>query len=217
MSTLIPNKIFLTKGVGRHKEKLASFEMALRDAGIQAVNYVHVSSIVPPGCKVISKEQGLKLLNPGEITFIVMARNDTDEPHRLISASIGVAIPADTSSYGYLSEHHACGITDEECGEYAEDLAAQMLATTLGVPFDEDSSWDERQEQWKVSNQIVRTAHTTQSAIGQRGMWTTVLAAAVLVLDHNIVKENATIMEFGRCIIAIYFFIFIEHIKNTLR
>jgi arginine decarboxylase len=185
MSVLIPDKIFLTKGVGRHKEKLASFEMSLRDAGVQAVNYVHVSSIFPPGCKQISREQGLKLINPGEITFIVMARNETDEPHRLISASVGMAIPADNTSYGYLSEHHAFGQTDEECGEYAEDIAAQMLATTLGIPFDEDSSWDERQEQWKLSDKIVRTTHITQSAIGQRGLWTTVLAAAVLLIDSE--------------------------------
>ncbi|OGB86790.1 arginine decarboxylase, pyruvoyl-dependent [candidate division WOR-1 bacterium RIFCSPLOWO2_02_FULL_46_20] len=185
MNKLVPTKLFLTKGVGRHKEKLASFEMALRDAGVQAVNYVQVSSIFPPGCKLISREHGLKYINPGEITFIVMAKNQTDEPHRLISASLGMAIPADEKSYGYLSEHHACGQTDEECGEYAEDIAAQMLATTLGVPFDEASSWDERQELWKLSNEIVRTKHTTQSAIGQRGLWTTVIAAAVLILDHE--------------------------------
>lgn len=185
MNLLVPNKLFLTRGVGRHREKLASFEMALRDAGIQAVNYVHVSSIVPPGSKLISKEQGMKLLRPGQITFIVMARNQTDESHRLISASVGVAIPADPNSYGYLSEHHAHGATDEEAGDYAEDLAAQMLATTLGVTFDEDSSWDERQEQWKLSNEIVKTTNITQSAIGQRGVWTTVLAAAVLLFDQD--------------------------------
>ena len=181
MSLFVPNRIFLTKGVGRHKEKLASFEMALRDAGIQAVNYVHVSSILPPGCKVISKDQGLKFINPGEITFIVMARNETEEQHRLISASVGMAIPTDTNSYGYLSEHHGHGLTDEECGEYAEDIAAQMLATTQGVPFDENASWDERQELWKLSDKIVKTTHITQSAIGQRGVWTTILSAAVFL------------------------------------
>ena len=195
MSLLVPNKIFLTRGVGRHKEKLASFEMALRDAGIHAVNYVHVSSIFPPGCKHVSRDQGLKLLKPGEITFIVMARNQTDESHRLISASVGMAIPADPNSYGYLSEHHAHGATDEEAGDYAEDLAAQMLATTLGITFDEDSSWDERQEQWKLSNDIVKTTNITQSAIGQRGVWTTVLAAAVLLLDSEVNNKEAAPKE----------------------
>jgi arginine decarboxylase len=185
MSRLVPNKIFLTKGVGRHKEKLASFEMALRDAGIQAVNYVQVSSIFPPGCKLISKHAGLKQIKSGEITFIVMSRGETEESHRLTAASIGMAIPSDPNSYGYLSEHHAHGQTDEECGDYAEDIAAQMLATTLGIPFDENASWDERQSQWKLSNEIVKTTNITQSAIGQRGVWTTVLAAAVLILEQT--------------------------------
>lgn len=179
----IPDKIFLTKGVGRHKEKLVSFEMALRDAGIQAVNYIQVSSIFPPNCKLVTKEKGLELVAPGMITFIVMSKNDTNEAHRLISASIGMALPADSTTYGYLSEHHACGMTDEECGDYAEDIAAQMLATTQGVPFDEDSSWDERQEIWKLSDKIVRTSHVSQSAIGQKGLYTTVLACAVLLMS----------------------------------
>lgn len=193
MSQMVPSKIFLTKGVGRHREKLASFEMALRDAGIQAVNYVHVSSIFPPGCRLISKDQGIKLLRPGEITFIVMARNETNESHRLISSSVGMAIPSDEKSYGYLSEHHSFGQTDEEAGDYAEDLAAQMLATTLGIPFDEDASWDERQDMWKLSNEIVKTTNITQSAIGQRGVWTTILAAAVLIIDQGAQTSNAKV------------------------
>jgi arginine decarboxylase len=182
VNSFVPDKMFLTKGVGRHKEKLVSFEMALRDAGIQAVNYIQVSSIFPPNCKLLPKDQGLKHIDPGQIMFIVMSRNDTNEAHRLISASVGMALPADPSTYGYLSENHGCGMTDEECGEYAEDIAAQMLATTLGVPFDESSSWDERQELWKLSDKIVRTSNVSQSAIGQRGLWTTVIAAAVLIL-----------------------------------
>jgi arginine decarboxylase len=194
MNMLVPDRIFLTKGVGRHKEKLSSFEMALRDAGIQAVNFVQVSSIFPPNCKLITREAGLKLINPGQITFMVMSRNETNEPHRLISASVGMALPSDPSTYGYLSEHHGLGLTDEECGDYAEDLAAQMLATTLGIPFDEDSSWDERQESWKLSDKIVKTTNITQSAIGQRGVWTTVISAAVLLINTegngNIIREQ---------------------------
>src|SRR5208282_4797388 len=66
--------------------------------------------------------------------------------HRLVAASIGVAIPADRNTYGYLSEHHSFGETEEQAGEYAEELAAEMLATTLDVEFDPDTSWDEKKE-----------------------------------------------------------------------
>jgi|SRR3989344_3584612 len=178
----VPKAIFFTKGVGRHKDYLQSFELALRDAGIEKCNLVNVSSIFPPGCKRISKEDGLKALHAGEITFAVIARNATNEPNRLVAASIGVATPADASQYGYLSEHHPFGETDERAGEYAEDLAATMLATTLGLEFDHNTAWDEREKLFKMSGKIVKTYNITQSAEGHKdGLWTTVVAAAILL------------------------------------
>jgi arginine decarboxylase len=174
--------MFLTKGVGKHREKLTSFELALRSAGIAACNLVRVSSIFPPRCKIIPRAEGVKELSPGQVTFAVMSENSTREPHRLIAASIGVALPADRNTFGYLSEHHSFGQTEELAGEYAEELAAEMLATTLGVEFDPDRSWDEKKEIYRISNKIVRTANLTQSAIGdKRGLWTTVLAASILL------------------------------------
>ncbi|MFH0735049.1 MAG: arginine decarboxylase, pyruvoyl-dependent [bacterium] len=178
----IPTKIFFTKGVGRHKEYLSSFEAALRNAGIEICNLVTVSSIYPPGCKLISKQQGLKEIGAGQITFAVMARNATNEPNRLIASSIGVAIPADGKQYGYLSEYHPFGIKEKIAGDYAEDLAAQMLATTLGVEFDSETDWNEREQVFKMSGKIVKTFNVTQTAEGdKKGLWTTVITAAVLL------------------------------------
>ena len=178
----LPKQIFLTRGVGRHREQLSSFELALRTAGIAACNLVRVSSIFPGGCKLISRTDGLRKLSPGEVIFAVMSENATREPHRLIASSIGLALPADKRVYGYLSEHHSFGQTDEEAGEYAEELAAEMLATTLDVEFDPDLNWDEKKEIYRISNKIVRTMNITQSAVGdKRGLWSTVLAAAILI------------------------------------
>lgn len=180
---MIPKYMFLTKGVGRHKEHLQSFELALRDAGIQSCNIVTVSSIFPPNCKIIPKAKGIEMLKPGQITFCVLARNDTNEPNRLVAASIGLALPAD-KTHGYLSEHHSFGETDEKAGEYAEDLAATMLATTLGIPFDPNTNYDKKKEEFLMSGKIVKTTNITQSAEGDKnGIWTTVIAAAVLVLE----------------------------------
>jgi len=186
---MIPKYFFLTKGVGKHKEQLQSFELALRNAGIQHCNIVNVSSIVPPGCKLISRERGLKRIKPGEITFIVLARNSTNEPHRLIAASIGVAIPSG-KNYGYLSEHHSFGQTDEAAGDYSEDLAATMLATTMGIQFDPETAWDERKQLFKTSGLIIKTTNITQSATGDKtGIWTTAIAAAVFVPGKIILKR----------------------------
>jgi arginine decarboxylase len=179
---MIPTRMFFTKGVGVHKDKLASFELALRKAGIQMCNLVNVSSILPPNCRIIPKEEGLALLKQGQITFTVMARNETNEPNRLISAAVGLAAPSDYNGYGYLSEHHSFGETAKKAGEYAEDLAATMLATTLGIKFDPETAWDERKQFYKTSGKIFKTTHICQSAEGNKnGLWTTVIAAAVFI------------------------------------
>ncbi|MEX0829717.1 MAG: arginine decarboxylase, pyruvoyl-dependent [Nitrospirales bacterium] len=191
---MVPTHMFLTKGVGIHKEKLTSFEEALRSAGIAYCNLVSVSSILPPDCKIISRKRGEKLLNPGEITYCVMARSDTNERNRLISSSVGVAVPSGRKyNYGYLSEHHAYGETDEEAGEYTEDLAAQMLATTLGIKFDPDVAWKEREQVFKMGKDIVRTQNITQSAIGKPNLWTTVVACAVFIPLENLPKVKKSL------------------------
>ena len=174
----VASKMFFTKGVGRHREKLSSFEMALRDAHLATFNLVRVSSIFPPNCQLVDREEGLSMLRPGQVVFAVIAESATNEPSRLVTASIGVAMPADASHHGYISEHHSYGQNEISAGEYAEDLAASMLATVLGVPFDPEKAWDERREQWLLSGDIVRTMNVTSTAeCGDDGRWTTVVSA----------------------------------------
>jgi arginine decarboxylase len=174
--------MFFTKGVGVHKAKLASFELALRRAGIEKSNLVYVSSIFPPRCKIVSKDKGISKLRTGEITYCVMAKSSTNEANRLISAAIGLAQPATPERYGYISEHHSYGESAKKAGDYAEDLAATMLASTLGIDFDLDAAWDERKQIYKASGKIFKTRNICQSAAGNKdGLWTTVIAAAVFV------------------------------------
>jgi arginine decarboxylase len=179
---MVPKRVFFTKGVGRHKHELQAFELSLRDADIEQCNLVYVSSIIPPNCKIISKEKGIKELRPGEITYVVMSRNSTNEPNRLIGAAVGVATPKDRSHYGYISEHHCFGVIGKKLEDHTEDLAATMLATTLGLEFDPDKAWDTRKRQYKMSRRIVRTQSVAQTAEGDKnGLWTTVVAAAVFL------------------------------------
>jgi len=178
----VPRYMFFTKGVGIDKEKLASFENALRDAQIAHLNLVTVSSIFPPHCRIVCIETGLSRLEPGEITHCVLAREQINEPGRRTVASVGLAIPAESGRYGYLSEHHGFGQTELEAGEYAEDLAASMLARTLGIEFDPDKDYDERRDIYQMSGKIVESQHISQATLGAEGnLWTTVLSAAVFV------------------------------------
>ncbi|MBI2435100.1 MAG: arginine decarboxylase, pyruvoyl-dependent [Candidatus Hydrogenedentes bacterium] len=178
----VPSKMFLTRGVGTHKEKLSSFEMALRAGDIAQFNLVRVSSIYPPNCKIIPRQQGLKEMRPGQIVHVVLAEAATNEPRRLMASSIGIAIPKDPNQFGYLSEFHGFGVTERKASEYAEDLAAEMFATVMGIKFDANKSWDEKREEWKISGIMLKTSHMTQTALSDKeGLWTTTVAAAVLL------------------------------------
>jgi arginine decarboxylase len=179
----VPKIMFLTKGKGLHKDHLTSFELALRDAEIADLNLVSVSSIKPSQCKIVPRQEGRKYLMSGQIVFTILARSSTNEPNRLIAASVGLARPADDTQYGYLSEHHSTGETAQKAGDYAEDMAMEMLATTLGLSNDPTLTWDQREEQWKLSGKIYKTQNITQSAEGNKeGLWTTVISAAILIL-----------------------------------
>ncbi len=161
---LLAKKIFFTTGVGTHRESLESFEMALRNAGIEKFNLVAVSSILPPNCEIIEKDQGLRELLPGEIVFCVMSRNTSNEPSRAVSASLGCAVPRNGNEFGYISEHHAFGETTERAGAYAEGLASSMYET------------------WTDSKPKETFNISTSATVGEEGLWTTVLSVAVMVI-----------------------------------
>jgi arginine decarboxylase len=180
---LIPKSYFLTSGVGVHRERLTAFELALREADIEQQNLVSISSILPPGCVELDRQSGVSTLRPGEITFTVMARAETNEPGRRVHSSIGLARPSDTSMYGYISEHHGYGMTREQSGDYAEDLAATMLASTLGIEFNPDAAWNERRRVYETTNLIIGSTSVTAYAEGDAtGRWTCAVAAAVFRL-----------------------------------
>lgn len=176
----VPNSVFLTRGVGVHRDQLSAFELALRDADIEQQNLVSVSSIVPPGCRLVPTEEGVETLRPGEITFCVLARAETNEPGRHVHASIGIARPSDPTGYGYISEFHGFGMQAQESGDYAEDLAATMLASTLGIDFDPNAAWNERRRVYETSDHTIGSKSITAAAEGDaEGRWTCAVAVAV--------------------------------------
>jgi arginine decarboxylase len=180
MLNLMPRKIFFTKGVGTHRSQLGSFENALRDANIAKYNLVEVSSIFPPYAELIDREEGLKELKTGQILHLVLARNSSNELNRLITASVGLAIPRNRTMYGYISEHHSYGETAEVAGKFAEGLAAEMLASTMGL----SSYLVDEQGKFKLNDAILLTTNiTASSTVENANQWTTVVAAAVMIVS----------------------------------
>ncbi len=187
---LVPKCFFLTRGKGTAKDKLHSFELALRDAGISPYNLVKVSSIIPPGCRQISKEEGLKKLSPGGIVFCVLSENFTNEKSRIIGSSVGIALPADPLQVGYISEHHSTGESEIECGIHAEYLAAIMLITLMGKDVEHHEIFERRRKKkdhYKLEvghlQEVEKTMHICQVMDGcDNSRWCSTVAAAVLVL-----------------------------------
>ncbi len=123
------------------------------------------------------------MLTPGQIVFCVMAESRTDEPNRLACAGIGLAIPADKTKHGYIAEHHGFGMTHRACGDYVEDMAATMLATTQGIDLDPDKAYNERKDIYKAKGLVVKTRAVVQTVEGDKnGLWTTAVAAAVFIM-----------------------------------
>ncbi len=181
--SLVPKKVFFVKGIGHHKSKLVAFEQALRNAGIEKYNLVNVSSILPPHCIEVSKEEGCKQLRPGQIVYTVLSRVDSNKLNQTICASIGIAKPSDKNQYGYLSEYHNYDAKPEEVGKYAEETAAEMLATILGIDFYPEADYDEKREVFKMGGKIVETKHiTVHTTCKKENEWASVVVAAVFIL-----------------------------------
>jgi arginine decarboxylase len=184
----VPKNIFFTVGVGVHRDKLMSFEMALRDASIAPFNLVTVSSILPPMCKIVSSETGLPQLYPGQIVFAVLSRNETNENGRLISSAVGFARPLEDGQHGYISEVHEYGLPETDTKDLAEDRAAELLATLHGITIEWNKFWDPHTDMYYLDQdkktRPVQTDSIALVATGKRGFWTSTIAAAVFTLPN---------------------------------
>ncbi|OYT26764.1 MAG: arginine decarboxylase, pyruvoyl-dependent [Candidatus Altiarchaeales archaeon ex4484_96] len=160
---MIPGEVFLVKGAGKHENRLASFELALRDAGIEGLNLVRVSSILPPSCKIVPKEEGINKLKPGEIVYCVLSRNESINEGEHITSAIGLAYLDDKKKHGYIWEHKTRGDKDPNASKYAAEMARKMLSSKHKIDIEP------------------KTEGIQKMGVGGGNNWTTVLAAAVFV------------------------------------
>jgi arginine decarboxylase len=182
---LVPKRVFLAKGVGVGEKQLTSRELAMTDAGIEKVNLIKASSIIPPGCQFISPNEGKEMLRIGQMTFAIMAETSTNEPHKLIAAAIGVAKPEDENEYGFFTEieqEEGYGKTEEKASEEVMELAVHNLALSWRAPFNPKEDYDPQKKLYRIKNKNVRVSHLTQTSFGDKdGLYTTVFVAAVFL------------------------------------
>jgi arginine decarboxylase len=180
---IVPSHYFLTRGTGVHEKDLRAFEEALREAGIPMCNLVKISSIIPPGCQRVSREEGIKMLKPGQITFSVIAQSQTNEPGQKITAGIGLAQPKNEALYGYLSEaEEIIGRTATDVAEDVEEMALENLVTGWGHKFDASSVLKPGKREYKLHGEEILVDSLVQTATGaDHNLYTVVLVLAVLI------------------------------------
>lgn len=183
---IVPTKFFLTKGVGIHEKELRAFEEALRDAGIHTCNLIKTSSVIPPGCKRINVEEGMKMIPPGQITFAVLAQSQTNEPGQIISAGIAMAQPKDKSIHGYLTEvEEAIGRTAEDVEQDCIEMAIENLITEQKKKsFDGESVYRKGKKNYTIQGMDIAVDCLVSSAQGaEKNKYTVVLVAAVFIYE----------------------------------
>jgi len=180
---IIPNKFFFTRGKGVHQKELRAFEIALQDAGVHTGNFVKISSIIPPGCKLISREEGVKLLKPGQIAFSVMAQSQTNEPGQIVTAGIGMAQPKDETMYGFLAEaEEVIGRTEDDVEEDVIEMAIENLVAQWNPKFDGESVFRKGKKHYEIDGREINVDSVVQSAKGaEENQFTVVLALAVFI------------------------------------
>ena len=167
---IVPKKFFLTSGVGRSEDQLFSFELALRDAGVEGANIVPVTSICPPDCVELKCAKGINELgicgkHQGRIVFAVKSQVDIFGAAKrsvVVSSSVAYARPTDKNSFGYFTEYHGrknAFTMQEKSVHYAK-----KMIESRGLSVDEDNF-----------------GAITASAKTASGEWLVVVALAVLI------------------------------------
>jgi arginine decarboxylase len=141
----------------------------MRQAGVAECNLVKVSSILPPGTRIISRDEGVGLLRPGNIVFAIIAQAETDEPHQRITPAIAWANPDRRGMPGYIAEveEDLChGKTDRTAADEVGEEAITILAEKLRTKVDPKQKWDRRKTSTRIGSTNVETGWLAASIEG---------------------------------------------------
>ena len=108
------------------------------------------------------------MLEEGEITFCVMAREETNVMGHYASASVGVVKLRKPGMIGYLSEYHGDAPGEKDTAFEAKRLAIDMFQTKMGVTLSQ--------------NDLERIEGATASVRNTGGDWACAVALCVFVL-----------------------------------
>ncbi len=115
-----PTKVTLVCGAGSADTDLNAFDKALIAAGVGNLNLLRVSSVLPPGVRVVDE----LAVPPGALTPVAYGSIASDQAGLLIAAAIAVGFTR--SSFGMIMEYS--GLCNRQ---KAERVARMMVEEAL--------------------------------------------------------------------------------------
>ena len=144
------------------------------------------ASVIPPACQLISREEGIRLPRPGQITFAIIAQTETNEPGQIISAGIGMAKSKDKTQHGFLIEvEQAIGRTPEDVEQDVIEMSIENLVTQWDKTFDGEKVFRKAKKNYKIGDQQILVDSFVQTAKGaEQNKWTVAVVLAVFIYDN---------------------------------
>lgn len=123
----LPEVVVLSAGHAEGITPLNAFDNALLAAGVGNLNLIRVTSIIPPGARVVKlveswPAQLKKYLRPGMLVPAVYEYIVSQKPGQLITAAIGAGLPVNVKQNGVIVEYKCVGETGE-----AEKMGRKMI------------------------------------------------------------------------------------------
>ena len=183
----VPPRVFFTSGTGTHRLERVAIQHAMQQAGVSQCNLVKVSSVLPPDTQIISRQQGLRLLTPGNVVFAVIAQAETNEPSQRITPAVAWAKPKKPGVPGVIAEvedNLTHGKNEETAADEVGEEAITILGETLGTRVDAKRKWDRRRKTLRIGSTTVEIGWLAASIEGpeQKGGEADFAAAIVLAV-----------------------------------
>jgi arginine decarboxylase len=185
----MPTRVFFTSGTAVHTTQRGAMQRAMNDAGVGECNLVKTSSVIPPGCEIITRERGLRLLRAGNIVHAVIAQGQTSEPHQRVTPALCWAQPEDSELPGYIAEVEedlTMGKNPKTATDEAGEALLTIMAEKAAARVDARKLWAERgrDRHVRVGRVELRVGSMAVSAIGpesQNGTQQYAVAAVLAV------------------------------------
>jgi arginine decarboxylase len=137
----VPYEYFITKGKGESNAgseglpyETGSYDAALYEAGIQNTNVIEYTSVMPTESKEISKEEGLKRLQWGEVVECIKAQSNGKKGTKISAAVMTTSVTDPNGRFlgGFACEYSGAGSKHEAEDSLAYSIKGMILRRGYG-------------------------------------------------------------------------------------